>query len=317
MRWKALPLFTLFFLSFIVFAKGEEIEPGLIVCTPESTDPFCMEIKTQEMYTTLYQTLAPGCEKQWKKTIVVDCSFGQSCYSKCEYWSDTPCSSGVSRTLTCEYDLCILQKYYKKSPNCAKSLVYEKTYNKGESVSVTSKISCSSSSDWKIAYYVFKEYEITGKPSCPTGDLRKVFVGCENRQKVYDVYRITYEPRSCTSKPYCEKKEEFLGKDYEDVDCCVNEDCPIGYVCSNYKCVQVEVPTPPTPPEKTCEDYGYISYPPICPPYSRAETITVDGLTCYTGRCIPEEKPTEALSIIIWIIIFGAIGYFAYRRFKR
>ncbi len=302
MKWKILPLISLIFLSFIVFAKAEEVEPGVIVCTPESTDPFCMEIKTKEMLQTLYQTIAPGCTKTWKKTVIVDCSLGEPCWSNCEYWTkNTLCGSGVTRTLTCEHDLCVLQKYYKKSPNCAEPLVSEKTYKKGESITVTTKISCSSSSDWKISTYLFKEYDVSGTPSCPTGTTKRVFVGCENKQKIYDVYKISYVPRSCISTPYCQKTEEFLGKDYQDVECCVNEDCPTGYVCSNYKCVQVEVPTPP--PEEN------VTVPP--------ENVTMPPEENITKPTPPEEKPTETLSIIIWIIIFGAIGYFVYKRFKK
>ena len=293
--------FLLIFLSFIVFARAEEIEPGVIVCTPESTDPFCMEIKTQEMYTTLYQTLAPGCEKQWKKSSFLECYFGESRHSTCSGWQNSKCYFGVSATFTCEYDVCVLEKYKLDKTNwfTDPKKVSTAYYHKGDTVTLTSKLHCNSENDWYIYSYAFRQYSVTGTPSCPTGDLRKVFVGCENRQKVYDVYKITYVPRSCISKPYCEKKEEFLGKDYENVECCVNEDCPTGYVCSNYKCVQVEAPAPPpeTPPPE--------------------ENITVPPEENITKPVPPEEKPTEALSIIIWIIIFGVVGYFAYRRLKR
>ena len=256
-------------------------------------------------------------------------------------------------------------------------LVYTKYYTKGDKISKTSKIHCNSETDWYIDTYRFDEYEISGTPSCPTGNIKRVYVDCINKQKVYDVYKITYTPSSCTEKPYCIKSEEFQRKDYEDVECCVSQDCPRidipnGYkegICSNFKCEYVVHCYPGYKEEngmcvkeeieKTCEDFGYMSTPPVCPTGSTPETINVNGLTCYTGKCIQievptktcedygytsyppecppgsvpkvvkiddltcydgcerEVKPTEFLSIIIWIAIFGLIGYFIYRWVKK
>ena len=310
MKWKILPLISLIFLSFIVFVKANDY----YICEP----PSCFE------QVTLY-AVSGLCD--WRVTVYTN-SYNPS--SECDSWKYKAGSPPSGYRVVCDWS----KGTYSVSG---------RQYN-----TKLSYYFCPS--DKSCCYYICQDssckcYSPPSKTdcslsSCPSAYIKRVFVGCENKQKIYDVYNIKYELTKGTDGPYCKKVKVYLGKDYQDVECCVDEDCGYGYVCSNYKCVQVEVPTPPTPPEKTCEDYGYISYPPICPPYSRAETITVDGLTCYTGRCIPEEappeenvtmppeenitkptppeeKPTEILSIIIWIIIFGAVGYFLYKRFKK
>ena len=52
--------------------------------------------------------------------------------------------------------------------------------------------------------------------------------------------------------------------------------------------------------EKTCEDYGYFSNPPTCDS-GTPETISVDSLTCYTGKCVT--------NINIYYIIGGIIAF--------
>jgi len=75
------------------------------------------------------------------------------------------------------------------------------------------------------------------------------------------------------------------------VECITNSDCPSGYTCSNYKCELTE---------KTCEDFGYFSNPPTCDS-GTPETISVDSLTCYTGKCVT--------NINIYYIIGGIIAF--------
>ena len=64
--------------------------------------------------------------------------------------------------------------------------------------------------------------------------------------------------------------------------------------------------------EKTCEDFGYFSSPPDCKT-GTPETISVNGLTCYTGRCITVEKINIYYiigGIIVFLIIVLSIIYY-------
>ena len=271
MRWKILPLISLIFLSFIVFVKANDY----YICEP----PSCFE------QVTLY-AVSGLCD--WRVTVYTN-SYNPS--SECDSWKYKAGSPPSGYRVVCDWS----KGTYSVSG---------RQYN-----TKLSYYFCPS--DKSCCYYICQDssckcYSPPSKTdcslsSCPSAYIKRVFVGCENKQKIYDVYNIKYELTKGTDGPYCKKVKVYLGKDYQDVECCVDEDCGYGYVCSNYKCVQVEVPTPP--PEEN------VTVPP--------ENVTMPPEENITKPTPPEEKPTEALSIIIWIIIFGVVGYFAYRRLKR
>ena len=90
------------------------------------------------------------------------------------------------------------------------------------------------------------------------------------------------------------------------VPACVNYTCSYKIICDRgYKLVNGKcVP-------KTCEDYGYSSEKPECGFFGKPETVEVDNLTCYTGKCKP-----DAPKIILVIISIIIAGWFAWQKLR-
>lgn len=236
MNKKLFLIFIFSLLTIVVFVNGQ----NYFLCTNPSCDPDVEQV--------LY-AVSGICD--WKGTIYVN-SYNPS--RECDSWKYKFGTPPSGYRLVCDWTQgsynvngmtfnLKLSYYYCKSYSCCHFLCQDKTckcYNPTTDCSLS---------------------------SCPSGYTKRVYLGCENKQKIYDVYFVSYKLEESEDGPYCKKVENYLRKDYQSVECCVNDDCPQiniehGWkegICSNFKC-------------------EYITY---CDP----------GYKLENGECVPEITP--------------------------
>ena len=142
----------------------------------------------------------------------------------------------------------------------------------------------------------YKEFSLTAK--------KQEFENCNSMDGYYCLNKTTVEIRDYYCKTGYGIDDKCI-KGYCEYNVIDTFKCEEGYLCVDGKCKKA-----------TCEDFGYSSTPPTCEKGYYPETININDMTCYTGKCIKEEK-INVIPIIVIALLISVITVFIVLIIKR